>query len=172
MICKTMRYHKIQFNSMHTSYLSPAPLAVPNIWFHVHSTIRCHAIQHQHQSALNKIDINQWQYHCQSTRQSVYIGKNATTHPPTYLSVDVFPNILLTRTLLWEAGEADKFVGTDLSSETTWRHQSIPVPVNPKDSKVYFQTVFKSWREYKNQQRKFLVDCVADYDIVLPQKLW
>ena len=67
------------------------------------------------------------------------------THLPSCnVSIDVFPDILLTRTLLWEAGEADKFVGTDLSSETTWRHQSIPVPVNPKDSKVYFQTVFKS----------------------------
>ena len=107
------------------------------------STIRCHAIQHQHQSAFKKININIIAN--QQEDLCILAKMPPPTYQPTYiyLSVDVFPNILLTRTLLWEAGEADKFVGTDLSSETQWRHQSIPVPVNPKDSKVYISNSFQ-----------------------------
>ena len=46
-----------------------------------------------------------------------------------------------TRTLLWEAGDADKFVGAD-SSNTTWKHQTITLPVNPSETKVILVNCF------------------------------
>ena len=46
-------------------------------------------------------------------------------------------NIVLSiRTLLWEAGDSDKFVGADLSGETTWKHQTVKLPVQNVESQV------------------------------------
>ena len=44
--------------------------------------------------------------------------------------------VLLIRTLLWEAGDSDKFVGADLSTETNWKHQTVKLPVQSVESQV------------------------------------
>ena len=45
-------------------------------------------------------------------------------------------SLILIRTLLWEAGDSDKFVGADLSTETNWKHQTVKLPVQSVESQV------------------------------------